>query len=73
MIYAKIEAPPEDVGQEMKRLNEEYLNQFSDDDVVPENGIYEYQRAHGSPKVIARLDMVDKILEDAKRRDTIAG
>ena len=50
MIYAKIEAPPEDVGQEMKRLTEEYLNQFSDDDVVPENGIYEYQRAHGSPR-----------------------
>lgn len=73
MIYAKIEAPPEDVGQELKKLTEEYLNQFSDDDVIPENGIYEYQRAHGSPKVIARLDMVDKILEEAKRRDAIAG
>ena len=73
MIYVKIESPSEDVAHELKKLTEEYLNQFSDDDVVPENGIYEYQRAHGSPKVIARLDMVDKILEDAKRRGSIAG
>ena len=73
MICAKIEPPSEDVARELKKLTEEYLSQFSDDDVVPENGIYEYQLAHGSPKVIARLSMVDKILEDAKRRGAIAG
>ena len=73
MVHLRLADPPEDVKQELKKLTEEYLNQFSDDDVVPENGIYEYQRAHGSPKVIARLDMVDKILEDAERRGARTG
>ena len=73
MVHLRLADPPEDVKQELKKLTGEYLNQFSDDDVVPENGIYEYQRAHGSPKVIARLDMVDKILEDAERRGARAG
>ena len=35
MIYVKIESPSEDVAHELKKLTEEYLNQFSGDDVYP--------------------------------------
>lgn len=67
VTYLRLADPPKEIEEEARRLTDEYLDQFSDDDEIPENGPREYQRAHASPALLAYMDEIDRIKEEARR------
>ena len=69
MRRRRIEEPSEVVALEAKRLTDEYLAAFSDDDVIPDGGIANYLRAHASSALLEYLNMVDATRRDAKKRE----
>ncbi len=67
VTYLRLADPPKKIAEEQNRLIQEYLDQFSDDDEIPENGPREYLWAHASPALRAYMKKIDRIIERAQR------
>lgn len=68
VIHYRLANPPEEIQRELEILFDEYYAQFDEDDEVPENGFQQYKLEHGSVGLKAYMKMIEKTLEDAKRR-----
>lgn len=66
-VYLRLADPPKKIGEERHRLIQEYLDQFSDDDEIPENGPREYIWAHASLALRIYMKKIDRIIEKARR------
>lgn len=67
VTYLRLADPPKKIGEERHRLIQEYLDQFSDDDEIPDGGLEEYLWAHASPALRAYMKKIDRIIENARR------
>ena len=73
MTHYRLEDPPEEIEKEARRLLQEYFNQFSDDDEIPEGGVAEYRYAHASKELKAYLDDIAKLRAEAERDGVMIG
>lgn len=67
MTHLRLQDPPRAIKEEDKLVHE-YLDQFTDDDEIETNEVYNYVFSHASQKLKAYMKMIEKTLEDAKRR-----
>ena len=67
VAYLRLADPPKKIAEEQNRLLQEYLDQFSDDDEIPDGGPEEYLWSHASPALRAYMKKIDRIIEKAQR------
>lgn len=68
VTYLRLADPPKKIAEEQNRLLQEYLDQFSDDDEIPDGGWKEYLWSHASPALLAYMKSVRRTIERAQRR-----
>ena len=67
VTYLRLADPPKKIAEEQNRLLQEYLDQFSDDDEIPDGGWKEYLWSHASPALLAYMKSVRRTIERAQR------
>ena len=65
--HLRLEKPPKEVDEEARKLADEYLSRFDDDDIIPDNQPFSYIFEHGSEALKAYALDIHKEQEKAKQ------
>lgn len=67
----RIADPPENERKEAEQLFEEFLDQYAEEEDIPDGAYDTYLREHGSRALVAYLDEIEMARKEATREGLI--
>lgn len=73
MTHYRQASPPKEIAAEAQKLEKEYLDQFDDEDELPEGQPYAYILENGSTRLREYFAEIERLYAEAERDGVMIG